>query len=151
MVSYIYHFLRPTCFPGSSAGKESTCNAGDRHSIPGWGRSPGGGIGYSLQYSWTSLVTQMLKNPPIIGEIWIQIHGLGRSLEELQVIHLSILAWRISCTEEPGRLQSMGHKELDMDWTTKHSTDSTNIHCSSQYYKFDARQPGLRIKFKSSL
>ena len=27
MVSYIYHFLRPTCFPGSSAGKESTCNA----------------------------------------------------------------------------------------------------------------------------
>ena len=38
-------------FPGSSAGKESTCNAGDSGSIPGLGRSPGEGIGYPLQYS----------------------------------------------------------------------------------------------------
>ena len=40
-----------TGFPGSSAGKESTCNAGDPGSIPGLGRSPGEGIGYPLQYS----------------------------------------------------------------------------------------------------
>ena len=38
-------------FPGSSAGKESACNAGDLGSIPGLGRSPGGGQGYPLQYS----------------------------------------------------------------------------------------------------
>ena len=38
-------------FPHRSAGKESTCNAGDPGSIPGWGRSPGEGIGYPLQYS----------------------------------------------------------------------------------------------------
>ena len=38
-------------FPGSSAGKQSTCNAGDPDSIPGSGRSPGGGNGYPLQYS----------------------------------------------------------------------------------------------------
>ena len=38
-------------FPGSSAGKESACNAGDLGSIPGLGRSPGEGNGYSLQYS----------------------------------------------------------------------------------------------------
>ena len=38
-------------FPGSSADKESACNAGDPSSIPGLGRSPGEGIGYSLQYS----------------------------------------------------------------------------------------------------
>ena len=37
--------------PGSSAGKESTCSAGDLGSIPGSGRSAGEGIGYSLQYS----------------------------------------------------------------------------------------------------
>ena len=43
-------------FPGSSAGKESSCNAGDSGSIPGLGRSAGKGIGYPLQYSWTSLV-----------------------------------------------------------------------------------------------
>ena len=38
-------------FPGSSAGKESTCNAGDPSSIPGLGRFPGEGNGYPLQYS----------------------------------------------------------------------------------------------------
>ena len=38
-------------FPGGSAGKESTCNVGDLASIPGLGRSPGEGKGYSLQYS----------------------------------------------------------------------------------------------------
>ena len=39
-------------FLGSSAAKESSCNAGDPGLIPGSGRSPGEGIGYSLQYSW---------------------------------------------------------------------------------------------------
>ena len=43
-------------FPGSSAGKESACNARDPGLIPGLGRSPGEGIGYPLQYSWASLV-----------------------------------------------------------------------------------------------
>ena len=38
-------------FPGSSAGKESACNAGDPGLIPGLGRSPGEGKGYLLQYS----------------------------------------------------------------------------------------------------
>ena len=40
-----------TYFPGGSAGKETTCNAGDLGSIPGLGRSPGEGKGYPLQYS----------------------------------------------------------------------------------------------------
>ena len=39
-------------FPGSSAGKESTCNAGDLGSIPGSGKCPGGGHGNPLQYSY---------------------------------------------------------------------------------------------------
>ena len=43
-------------FPGVSASKESACNSGDPGSIPGSGRSPGEGIGYPLQYSWTSLM-----------------------------------------------------------------------------------------------
>ena len=42
-------------FSGSSAGKESTCNAGGPGSIPGSGCAPGEGIGYPLQYSWASL------------------------------------------------------------------------------------------------
>ena len=39
---------------GSSAGKESACNAGDTSSIPGLGRCPGEGIGYPPQHSWAS-------------------------------------------------------------------------------------------------
>ena len=54
-------------FPQISVGKESTCNAGDPSSIPGLGRSPGEGIGYPLQYSWASLVAQLVKNPPTCG------------------------------------------------------------------------------------
>ena len=52
----------------SSAGKESTCNARDPVSILGSGRSTGEGMGYPLQYSWTSLVAQTVKNPPAVLE-----------------------------------------------------------------------------------
>ena len=62
-------------FPGSSSGKESTCNAGDTGSTPGSGRSPGEGIGYPLQYSWASLVAQTLKNPPAMQETWVRSLG----------------------------------------------------------------------------
>ena len=58
-------------FPGSSVGKESACNAGDPSSIPGSGRSSGKGIGYPLQYSWASLVAQLIKNPPAMQETWV--------------------------------------------------------------------------------
>ena len=58
-------------FPGGSAGKESACNAGDPSSIPGLGRSAGEGIGYPLQYSWASLVAQLVKNPPALWETWV--------------------------------------------------------------------------------
>jgi len=68
--------------PGSSAGKESACNAGDPGSIPGSGRSPGEGIGYPLQYSWASLVAQLVKNPPANWVDRGSIPGLGRSPEE---------------------------------------------------------------------
>ena len=59
-------------FPGNSAGKESACNSGDPGSIPGLGRSPGEGIGYPIQYSWASLVAQMVKNPPAMWETWVR-------------------------------------------------------------------------------
>ena len=58
-------------FPDSSVGKQSACNAGDPSSIPELGRSAGEGIGYPLQYSWTSLVAQMVKNLPAVQETWV--------------------------------------------------------------------------------
>ena len=65
-------------FPDSSVGKESACNAGDHGSIPGLGRSAGEGIGYSLQYSWASLVAELVKNSPAMWKSGL-IPGLGRS------------------------------------------------------------------------
>ena len=62
-------------FPDSSVGKESACNAGDLGSIPGSGRSPGEEIGYPLQYSWSSLVVQLVKNLPAMQETWVQSLG----------------------------------------------------------------------------
>ena len=55
----------------ASAGKESTCNAGDSGLISGLGRSAGEGIGYALRYSWASLVAQLVKNPPAMRETWV--------------------------------------------------------------------------------
>ena len=49
------------CFSDSSVGKESACNEGDPGSVPGLGRSTGEGISYPLQYSWASLVVQLIK------------------------------------------------------------------------------------------
>ena len=61
----------PVAFPDSSVGKESAYNAGDPSSISELGRSAGEGIGYPLQYSWASLVAQLVKNPPAMQETWV--------------------------------------------------------------------------------
>ena len=82
-------------FPGSSAGKESTCNAGDSGSIRGSGRSPGGWIGYPLQYSWASLVAQMVNNLRAVQECQVRSLGWEDPMEEGMATHTSILAWRI--------------------------------------------------------
>ena len=63
--------ISPLGFPDSSVGKESTCNAGDTSLIPGSGRSAGEGIGYPFQFSWVSLVAQLVKNPPAMWETWV--------------------------------------------------------------------------------
>ena len=81
-------------FPDSSAGKEATCNAGDPGSIPGSGRSAGEGIGCPLQYSWASLVAQLVKNLPAMWETWVRSLD-WESLEKGKATHSSILAWRI--------------------------------------------------------
>jgi len=93
---------------GGSEGKEPVCNVGD---LPGLGRSPWEGNGYSLQYGGGSLVTQMVKNLPAIWETWVWSLGQEDPLEQEMATHSSMLAWRIPWTEEPGGLQSI---ELDM-------------------------------------
>ena len=85
----------PKCglgFPDNSVGKEFSCNAGDPSLIPGFERSAGEGIGYPFQYSWVSLVAQLVKNLPAIQETWVRSLGWEDPLEKGRMTHFSILA-----------------------------------------------------------
>ena len=62
------------------------------------GRSAGEGIAYPLQYSWASLVAQLVKNPPAMWETWVRSLGWEDPLEKEMATHSSILAWRIPWT-----------------------------------------------------
>ena len=63
---------------------------------------------------WASLVAQLVKNPPAMQEAWVQSLGWEDPLEKETATHSNILAWKLPWTEEPGRLQLMGCKELNM-------------------------------------
>ena len=79
---FICHSERTCQASLSSVGKESSCSAGDPGLIPGLGRSSGEGIGYPLQYSWASLVGQLVKNLPAMWETWVQSLGWEDPLEK---------------------------------------------------------------------
>ena len=76
--------------------------------MPGLGRSTGEGIGYPLQYSWASLVAQVVKNLPAMRETWVRSLGCEDPLEKGKATYSSFLAWRMPWTG-----QSWGGKELD--------------------------------------
>ena len=59
----------------------------------GSGRSNGEGIGYPLQYSWASLVAQLVKNPPAMWETWVLSLVWEDPLEKGVAVHSSILVW----------------------------------------------------------
>ena len=83
--------------PGSIPGSGSSPGEGKatHSSIPGLERYPGEGIGYPLQYSWASLVAQLVKNLPAMHETWVRSLNWEDPLEEGMATHFSILAWRI--------------------------------------------------------
>ena len=89
-----------------SVGKESSWNAGGPGSIPGLRRSVGKGIGYPLQYSWASLVAQLVKNPPAMQETWVPSLGWEDPLEKGKTTH-SRIPWA-----------SMGSPRVGHDWAT---------------------------------
>ena len=88
----------------------------DPGSIPGSGRSAGEGIGYPLQYSWASLVAQLVKNPPAMWETWVQSLGWEDPLEKGKATHSSILAWRIPW------IKSMGSQRVGTQLSNFHFT-----------------------------
>ena len=82
------NFREAVGFAGSSVGKESACNAGGPGSIPRLGRSSGEGISYPFEYSWASLVAQLVKSPPAMRETWVQSLGSEDPLEKGKVYSL---------------------------------------------------------------
>ena len=69
-------------------------------------------------YSKTSLVAQSVKNLPAVQETRVRSLGWEDPLEKKMATHSSILVWKISFTEEPGGLQSMGSQRVGHDWAT---------------------------------
>ena len=67
---------------------------------------------YPLQYSWASLVAQLVKNPPAMQETWVQSLGWEDPLEKKKATHFSILAWRIPWTIP------MGSQRVGYTWVT---------------------------------
>ena len=61
-----------------------------------------------MQYSWASLVAQLVKNPPAMQETWVQSLGWEDPLEKGNTTHSSMLAWRIQ-----GLYRQWGGKESD--------------------------------------
>ena len=158
-------------FPGGSAGKESTRNAGDLGSIPGFGKSPGEGKSYPLQASilaWRiprtspwgckesdtteqlslsynnmgiSLVAQTVKNLPVMRETRVLSLGWEDPLEKEMASHSSILAWRSPWTEETSRLQSTGSQWIGHNWAT--NVSSLLIHTVLFFFFFQiTKAPG---------
>ena len=104
---------------------------GDPGSIPGLGSSPGEGIGYPLQYSWASLVAQMVKNPTAMSETWVRSLVWEDPLGKGMANHSVFLPRETPWTEEPDRLQPIGlqragqteqlstqHKAITRCWIT---------------------------------
>ena len=63
--------------------------------IPRSGRSSREGMGYPLQYSWVSLMAQMVKNLPAVQETWVRFLGWEDPLDEGKETYTNSLAWRI--------------------------------------------------------
>ena len=115
-------------FPRSSAGKESTCYVGEPGSIPGSGRSPGEGVGYPLQYSWASLMVQMVTNPPSKRhgfDPWVRKILWTRKWQPTPVF----LPWKICRQRSLAGYSPWGHKDLDM-------TEELNSNNSIAYSMF---------------
>ena len=84
---------------------------------PGLGRSAGEGIGYPHQYSWTSLVAQLVKNLPATWETWVRSLGQEDPLEKGMATYPSILAGEVHGLYRP--------------WGCKSQTQLTDLHFTS--------------------
>ena len=97
--------------PPQKKKKNTTLHLGFSISVDGISIFPG-----AQTQTWSSLIAQLVKNPPAMRETWVQFLGLEDPLEKEMATHSSILAWKIPWTEEPGGLQSMGSQRVGHNW-----------------------------------
>ena len=152
--SFLWELRKVTVFwgfLGGSVGKESACNVGDLRSIPGFGRSPGGGHGNSLQYS-------CLENPHGHRSYSPWGHKQLDRIERLITAQHCIHAWRISWTGQPGRLWSIGLQRVNMTEATQHGHhchDQTSLSLPGDLGQPDAspsaEDPSTHLFFRSPL
>ena len=119
--------------PDSSVGKEFSCNTGDPNLIPGLERSTGEGIGYPLQYSWASLLAQLVKNPPAMQETWVQSLGWEDPLEKERLP--TPVLWPRAFHElySPGGCKESDTTErLSLSFSTGNTRSVTNNHWNSR-------------------
>ena len=130
IISLLFRFT----FLCSSAGKESACNEADPGSISGLGRLTGEGIVYPFQYSWASLVAQMVQNPPAMWETLVWSLGWEDLLEEGMAIHSGILAMRIPMKRGAWWAIVHGPQRVRHGWANKHSTAFHCVHIPHLFY-----------------
>ena len=93
--------------------------------LEGWGREGDGrevqegmDICVPMADSWASFVAQSVKKLPAVQKTWVRSLGWKDPLEKEMATYSSILTWKISWTEEPGGLQSMGLQSIRYNWAT---------------------------------
>ena len=122
-------------FPHSSVGKESACHAGDRGFISGSGRSPGEAVGYPLQYSWASLVAQLVRNPL---QCWRPgFHSWVRKI-----------TWRRERLPTPVFWPGEFHG-LYSPWGRKESGTTERLSLSHNKWKWDANNVSMQNSMKN--
>ena len=93
------------------------------------------GILFYIGLMWVSasLVAQRVKHLPAMQDTRVRSLGWEDPLEKEMSTHFSTLAWKISCTEEPGRLQSMGLQSVGHDWATSLQCEYHNLSQGKNY------------------
>ena len=114
---YVTHFSRPQSFPASESFPMSWL-------FTSGVQSNGASASVSIlpMNIGAYLMTQMVKNLPVMQGTWVRSLGWEDPLEKGIATHSSILVWRIPWTEEPSGLKPIGSQRVRHDWATKSNT-----------------------------
>ena len=93
----------------------------------------------------------MVKNLPAMRETQVWFLYQEDPLEEGLATHSSILAWRITWTEEPGGLQSMGLQRVGHDWATNTFTNTPALQADFLPFELPGKSNSPEVKKMQTL